>query len=236
MNTRKLSTARGAVRLLLAAAALLWLAGPARAQNGGVRLRVVAGAEQEPVAGAQVTVEGLSAVADSSGVVSVQGVPPGRRTMRVSRIGFVAATLSVEVAEGAVVERTVVLTPEAVRVGGVAADPPHGHEHLAEGGIRGRYRVTWTVQGGAIHNNALWIDGQPGAYVATWTPSQSGTPSGAPLVSSSVRMRGARATIVFPGPRGTMTMRVVFRGQRISGDWSYNKDNLQGRINGEKTL
>lgn len=85
-----------------AAAWFLLGAAPAHAQQGAVAGSVTDGGTGEPVAGAQVFVEGTSIgqLTNAEGRYRITGVPTGEQTVRVRLIGYRAASQTVTVSSG----------------------------------------------------------------------------------------------------------------------------------------
>ena len=81
---------RAAARTLVGAAMVLATIGDARAQARGVVVGAITDAQGVPVAGAQISVRGLGAIAisDARGMFRLDHVPLGRAVVRVRRLGF----------------------------------------------------------------------------------------------------------------------------------------------------
>jgi hypothetical protein len=110
----------GSLRVLaaLALVALLVPAGAAAAQDAALRGTVRDRAGNTPVAGAQVTLPGLSrgALSDSLGRFAVEGIPGGTHDVQVQRLGYAPLQMRVTVSAGATAEHTLLLVaaPTAV--------------------------------------------------------------------------------------------------------------------------
>lgn len=113
--------------MALLAAALLGAppTAPAQGSTGeppGLALRVVDPSDV-PVARAQVAVAGtsLSGVSNDSGWVRLRAVPPGRASVRVTRLGYRPSEFALEVPAAGVLEADVELVPDPVPVQGATA-------------------------------------------------------------------------------------------------------------------
>ena len=103
--------------LALVCAGALWGARPAQAQPvpaapATIRGVVLDRADGSPIADVSVKLQetGVAVKTDDAGKFELTNVPPGRRTVFVSVVGFILVRRPVEVAPGATVEVTIVLT------------------------------------------------------------------------------------------------------------------------------
>ena len=108
-----------------------------RAQEAGrVVGEVVNGRTGQPLAGAQVTVQGTEggALTDSGGRYSIAGVPAGEVTIRASYIGFAARTATATVVGGASVAVDFTLAEEALALDGILVTGTAGQARRREVG------------------------------------------------------------------------------------------------------
>ncbi len=91
------------------------------AQTGSVQGRVTDAANGQPLANAQVRIEGtvLGTLSDASGAFAVPNVPPGRRTIVARRIGYGEERRTVDVSSGAPVTVDIAMTVSATTLGEV---------------------------------------------------------------------------------------------------------------------
>ena len=105
-------------RWLLAAAVAVTIlpAGLLAQQTGTIRGRVTDAATQRPLAGAQVSVVGTAARAQTgaSGEYELQGIAPGRRTVRAELVGRNSSDRTVSVTAGAIATVNFALSESAV--------------------------------------------------------------------------------------------------------------------------
>jgi len=104
-----------ALRRIALAAALLLAAPAAAQQRASLTLTVVEAETGRPVAGARITVSGVgqAALTDAEGKARITAVPPGRRMVSISRIGYATEGAAVEF-EREGVEADVELHPQAL--------------------------------------------------------------------------------------------------------------------------
>ena len=98
-------------------------AGPALAQDGTVRGRVLDSASGEPVATASIRVVGtiLVTFSDQSGAFLLAAVPAGPRRLSVERLGYAPQRIDIEVPAGGTAAVDIALEVRAVAVGEVVA-------------------------------------------------------------------------------------------------------------------
>lgn len=108
--------------MLIALAALLVLTTAASAQQPGRVLgRVVDGATDEGVAGAQVLIPALDrgTIADEAGRFTLTDVPAGTHELRIVMIGYGDATAAVDVRPGAAAMVTILIDAQAIEIEGL---------------------------------------------------------------------------------------------------------------------
>ena len=102
--------------MVLLALALVVVPGPLAAQGGGSIRGRVTDPEGAGLPRATVSLDGtgLRATTNASGDYELNGVPVGEHTLRVRLIGYATSSVSISVAEGALVQRDVRLQPAAI--------------------------------------------------------------------------------------------------------------------------
>src|SRR5687768_8997762 len=105
----------------VAALLLSVLALPVGAQStGGIRGRVVDAESQQPLGEVQIVVgEQRRALTDAAGEYTLDGVPPGSRTIRVQRIGYLPQLRTVAVTAGQSTQADFSLRATALQLGEV---------------------------------------------------------------------------------------------------------------------
>jgi TonB-linked SusC/RagA family outer membrane protein len=111
-------TARGALGLALAAAALVLSARPALAQQGTITGRVGAAGAGGPLAEARVVLVGTSlyTTSNAEGRYTLRNVPAGTYTMRAIRVGYAEQKIPATVAAGQTLTIDVAMSPTIVKL------------------------------------------------------------------------------------------------------------------------
>ncbi|MGH7458262.1 MAG: SusC/RagA family TonB-linked outer membrane protein [Longimicrobiaceae bacterium] len=106
---------------LAGVAALLFAVAPLGAQEGAVEGTVTNSATGDPIAGAQITIEGtqLGTLSNSEGAFSIQNVPAGERVVGAQLIGYGAAERSVTVTAGQTATVSFALAQAAIELEGL---------------------------------------------------------------------------------------------------------------------
>ena len=86
------------------------------AADGAIRVAVTDGERHTPLAGANVSVPGISRAGstDAGGICELAGIPAGRITLRIAFVGYSTSTVSLEVREGETVSVAVALKPVVI--------------------------------------------------------------------------------------------------------------------------
>lgn len=86
------------------------------AADGAIRVAVTDGERHTPLAGAHVSVSGISRAGstDAGGICELAGIPAGSITLRIAFVGYSTSTVSLDVREGETVSVTVALKPVVI--------------------------------------------------------------------------------------------------------------------------
>lgn len=113
-------------------AAALFLSIPAAAQQPGALEGTVVSARAEPVGGATVRVDARTVVTDVAGRFRVSGIPAGSHTVSAIRVGYSAATQSVDVAAGQTTTVRLTLAEQSLMMDQVVVSATREVRRLAE--------------------------------------------------------------------------------------------------------
>ena len=99
-------------------------------REGSITGRVTAARTGEPIAGASILIDGtqLGAIADTSGVYRVNGIPAGAHTVLARRIGYLPSRRSATVTDGGVVTVDFTLEPTATDLQAVVVTGTAGNQ------------------------------------------------------------------------------------------------------------
>jgi len=119
--------------------------------QGGRITGTITGADNRPIADAQVTLVNTSyrAVSDASGAFSISGVPVGRYEMRVQRIGERPRTVAIDVAGTGDSRADVQLTRAPIELSGVVVSASRRAEKITDAPA-----TVTRIEGTAIDNSA----------------------------------------------------------------------------------
>jgi TonB-linked SusC/RagA family outer membrane protein len=195
--------------LRLAAATLAGVglsAQPLLGQTGGIEGRVTDAASQQPVVGAEVSVEGggLRAVTDAAGRFQLTGVPAAFQRIQVRAIGYKMQALGLTVADGRTATADFALTRFVVSLEGLVVTAT-GEERRREVG-----NVIATVDAGAVEEGA--INTVTELLTARAAGVQILPSSGTSGMGSRIRIRGANSVSLANDPI------VYVDGVRISSE------------------
>jgi TonB-linked SusC/RagA family outer membrane protein len=184
-------------RALLAAVAMMVVAAPAAVaqQVGTVRGTVVEAATLQPIAAAQVVIEGtqLGTLTDNQGRFNILNVPAGAQTVRVVRIGFGTLTQAVEVVSGQAVTVQLRVATEAIALQEIVV--------TGVGGATARAKVPFAVE-------QIRAEDLPVAMVSAGQAIQ-GKVAGAQVVSGSGRPGSGHSVLL----RGATSIDATGRNQ-----------------------
>lgn len=165
---------------------LLLLAAPAAwAQTQGRITGQVTSQEGQPLSGASVSVVGtaLGALSGADGRYTIEAVPPGSHSLRVTLIGYAEQTAQVTVAPGQTATATLQLAPAAVELEGIVA-VGYGTQRREEvTGAVASVSADEFVQTPARDAASLIVGKVAGLAVTT--------PSGDPRATTEISLRGA---------------------------------------------
>jgi hypothetical protein len=181
-------------------AALLLFAAPASAlaQEGSIRILLVAEETGAPLANAQAVLDGsVHALADAGGVLAFPALPPGRHQVEVSYPGRVSQVVPLEVAAGRETSLRVALARRPVELPGIRVEaekkyvPPRIREfERRRAGGNGHFITSGDIERQKPHHTTDLFRMVPGVEVV-WTPQGA----------YKLRMRGSTPILSGrPGP------------------------------------
>jgi TonB-linked SusC/RagA family outer membrane protein len=175
----------GLVTLALLALALPFAASVASAQTGTIVGTVTDGASKTPIPSVQIQIVGSTrgVISGSDGHYRIPGVPSGSTQLRVTRIGYAAATQTVNVPTGDVATADFVLTATQITLDQVVVTGTQTSERERETGNLVAVIQTDSVNKGAVQTFSDLI----AAKAAGVEVDQS---SGSPGTASRIRIRG----------------------------------------------
>jgi TonB-linked SusC/RagA family outer membrane protein len=176
-------------RLVLSVLGAALLAMPAAAQNtGNITGRVQDAATLQPLAGAQVVIDGLNigALANSEGRFLLTNVPTGTHTLRAVVIGYGAATQQVTVSAGQTAVVDFSLSETAIALDALVVTALGEQRKVELGNAVGTIAASEVVQVAPITNIADLLQGRTAGV-------QIANASGTTGMGSRIRIRGANS-------------------------------------------
>jgi TonB-dependent starch-binding outer membrane protein SusC len=226
---RRLTQARGRrtnplgiVTLALLALALPFVAGVASAQTGTIVGTITDGSTKTAIPSVQVQIVGTTrgVIAGTDGHYRIAAVPSGSTQLRVTRIGYSAATQTVNVPTGDVATADFVLTPTQVQLDQVVVTGTQGQERERETGNLVAVIATDSVSKGAVETFSDLIAAKAAGVDVQQASGEVGT-------SSRIRIRGNNSISldndpllvidgVFVNGSSTATPNSIFTGGQVS--------------------
>ena len=160
---------------------------PLRAQgtSGTVRGRVTDDASQLPLRGASVTLGGLRAETRADGAYTLENVPAGTDSLRVTMIGYAPQARAVTVAGGQPVDVDVALTAQAVNLAEMVVV---GYGEQKQGNVTG---AVTSVTSGEFNTGRVIT---PTELIQSKVPGVQVVENNEPGGRTSIRVRGPTST------------------------------------------
>jgi TonB-dependent starch-binding outer membrane protein SusC len=193
--------------------------------NGTVRGTVTDAANGQPLANAQVRIEGtaLGALSDGAGQYAVPNVPTGRRTVIARRIGYGEARREVDVSSGAIATADFAMTAAATTLGEVVVTGTAAPtERLAVGTSIATVDSSEITKSGAFSIDQALQGKVAGAQIV----QNSGTPGGGGM---TVRLRGTSSFISGSDPLYIVDGVIVDNSSSTLRDLG-SRGNVQNRL------